>query len=153
MRRFVFALEAVLGVRERAEERRRETMLARRRELETARAEVKRLDAEYRAHADVLRGQHRSLDAGDLRLHYAHVEYLDRQITAQMRTVADRAAAFERARIELLTASKERKVVEKLKERRRDAHVAEEQRVEQKDVDDGNARRYDRTRAASEHAS
>lgn len=153
MRKFVFALEAVLGVRERAEERRRQTLLARQRELEAARAEVKRLDAEYRAHADVLRGQHRNLDAGDLRLHYAHVEYLDRQITAQMRTVADRAAAFERARAELLTASKERKVVEKLKERRRDAHVAEELRAEQKDMDDGNARRYDRTRAASEHAS
>lgn len=153
MRKFVFALEALLGVRARAEEQRRQTMLARQREVNAARAELKRLDAEYRAHADVLRGRHRSLDAGDLRLHYAHVEYLDRQITAQMRAVADRAAAFERARTELLVASKERKVVEKLKERRRDAHVAEELRVEQKDMDDGNARRYDRAHASSENAS
>lgn len=153
MRKFVFALEAVLGVRERAEEQRRQAMLVRQRELEAARAELKRLDGEYRAHADVLRGQHRSLDAGDLRLHYAHVEFLDRQITAQTRAIADRTAAFERARADLLAASKERKVVEKLKERRREAHHVEEMREEQQEMDDTNARRYDRAQAVAEHAS
>lgn len=153
MRKFVFALEAVLGVRERAEEKRQQAMMTRQHELDAARSLLRWLDTEYRAHADVLRGRHRSLDASDLRLHYAHVEYLDRQITAQLRVVAERTAAFERARAELLAASKERKVVEKLKERRREAHAVEEMRLEQKDVDDGNARRYDRVRATSENAS
>jgi flagellar export protein FliJ len=63
---------------------------------------------------------------------------------AQIRIVAERRVALDRARNELLEASKEKKVVEKLKERRREAHALEEQRMEQKELDDGNARRYGR---------
>ncbi len=54
------------------------------------------------------------------------------RIVAQIRIVAERRAALERARTDLLAASKEKKIVEKLKERRREAIRAEEMRMEQK---------------------
>ena len=110
-----------------------------------AKRELDRLDGEFRASSSRLQTEHKKYDAEELRLHYAHVQFLDRAIVAQIRTLAERRIALDRSREELLAASKDRKVVDKLKERRHDAYVSEELRIEQNELDDGNARQYGRS--------
>lgn len=143
-KRFQFALQPVLDLRKRVEDQKQQAMAIRQRHYDDARRELNRLNDEFRAYSLELRSRHRQLDAEELRAHYAHLQFLDRAIEAQIRVVAERQAALERARQELVAASKDRKVVDKLKERRRAAHEAEENRVEQIELDDGNARRHAR---------
>ncbi|MGH7716634.1 MAG: flagellar FliJ family protein [Vulcanimicrobiaceae bacterium] len=50
--------------------------------------------------------------------------------------------AVERAREVLVRATKDRKILNRLQERQREAFRAEELRVEQRELDDDNARRY-----------
>ena len=143
-KRFKFSLQPVLEQRRRVEEEKQQVVAQRQRELDRSEAELKRLNDDFRSSSESLRTNHRALDGEQLRLHYAHLQFLDRAITAQIRVVAERRVALDRARNDLLEASKERKVVEKLKERRHEAFVAEELRIEQNELDDGNARRFGR---------
>ncbi|HET9029705.1 MAG TPA: flagellar export protein FliJ [Candidatus Aquilonibacter sp.] len=144
MKKFVFALQPVLEQRKRVEEEKQQIVAQRKRAADEAEAELRRLNDEFREASDRLRNSHGDLDAEDLRLHYAHLQFLDRTIVSQIQVVAERRVALDRARNDLLAASKERKVVEKLKTRRKEAHQAEEARIEQNELDDGNARRYAR---------
>lgn len=145
MKKFRFTLAPVLEQRRRAEEEKQLAAAARKRALDDAQAELTRLNAEFKEHSQTLRTQHAHLDSRQLQSVYAHLQFLDRCTVAQIRIVAERRVAFERARAELLEAAKAKKVVEKLKERRKAAFLLEEQRVEQRELDDGNARRYGRT--------
>ena len=144
MKRFAFALQPVLDHRKRIEDEKQLVVAVRRRALDEAERERTRLNEEFRRHAAMLRERHRELQTSELQSIYAHLQFLDRCIIAQIRIVAERRIALDRARADLLDASKDKKVVEKLKERRREAFVREEQRVEQKELDDGNARREGR---------
>ncbi len=147
MKRFKFSLEPVLEHRKRIEDEKQQVVASRLRDLTEAESELKRLNAEFKENSDRLRSAHRGLDAESLRRHYAHGQFLDRCIVAQISVVAERRVSLERARADLLGATKERKVVDKLKEHRYLAHRAEESRIEQNELDDGNARRYGRTAA------
>lgn len=144
-RRFRFTLQPLLEQRKRVEDQRQQALALRQLALDGARSEFDRLDAEFRVSALSLRAQHGALEAEELRLHYAHLQYLDRAIVAQIRTVAERQVELDRARDDLLAASKDRKVVDKLKERRRQTHSDEEVRLDQRELDDGNARQYGRS--------
>ena len=143
-RKFAFALQPVLDHRKRIEDERKQTMALRQRALDEARRELQALNDEFRRHSLELRTRHRELEIEELRMHYAHLQFLDRSILAQSKVVAERQGAVERARRDLVEASKNRKVVDKLKERKRAVFVAEEMRVEQLELDDGNARRHGR---------
>ena len=143
-KRFVFALQPVLDHRKRIEDEKKQIVAIRMRAHDEAKCELDRLNVEFRRFARELRERHSELEVEELRLHYAHLQFLDRTIDAQIRVVAERAAALERARRDLVAASKNRKVVDKLKERRHTAHIAEEMRVEQIELDDGNARQHGR---------
>jgi flagellar protein FliJ len=145
MKKFRFTLQPVLEHRERFEDEKQQVVAHRKRAVDDAERELRRLNDEFRTRSERMRKEHRALGAEELRMQYAHMQFLDRAIVAQIRVVAERRVAFERARIELVEASKERKVVEKLKDRRREAHDAEEQRVAQNEIDDQNARRFGQT--------
>jgi len=144
VKRFTFALQPVLDHRKRIEDEKQLIVAARARSLDEAERELARLNEEFRRHSVMLREKHAKLETRELQSIYAHLQFLDRCIIAQIRIVAERRVALDRARTELLEASKEKKIVEKLKERRREGFVLEEQRIEQKELDDGNARRYGR---------
>ena len=144
MKRFNFALQPVLDHRKRKEDEKQLIVAARKRAVDEAEHELARLNEEFRSHTIALRTKHKQLDVREMQSFYAHLQFLDRCIVAQIRIVAERRVALDRARADLLAASREKKVVEKLKERRREAFVLEEQRIEQKELDDGNARRYGR---------
>jgi flagellar FliJ protein len=144
MKKFAFRLQPVLEHRERIEDEKQQTLAVKQRALDESERELARLNDDFRAHANGLRERHKALTADELRLHYAHLQFIDRSIVAQIHVVAERRVALDRARIDLLAASKDRKVVEKLKDRRREAHSVEELRVEQNELDDANARSYSR---------
>ena len=139
-KKFAFALQPVLEHRKRIEDQKQQVVAVRQRAWDDARHELDRLNDEFRANARDLRERHRELGVEELRLHYAHLQFLDRTIDSQIKVLAERQVALDRARKDLIAASKNRKVVDKLKERRRSAFIAEELRVEQIELDDGNAR-------------
>lgn len=148
-KRFKFPLQPVLDQRERVEEQKQQVVAQRRRSLDDAEAELASLNDQFRENSDALRSSHRGFDAEELRMHYAHLSYLDRVILAQIRVVAERRVMLDRARADLLGASRDRQVVEKLKERRHEAFVIEEMRVEQNELDDANARRHGRAQLST----
>jgi flagellar protein FliJ len=147
MKRFTFRLQPVLDHRKRIEDQKQLVVAARARSLDEAERELARLNEEFRKHSMMLRDGHKKFETRELQCIYAHLQFLDRCIVAQIRIVAERRVALDRARTDLLEASKEKKIVEKLKERRREGYVLEEQRMEQKEIDDGNARRHWRGQA------
>lgn len=142
MKKFRFALEPVLDQRRRIEEAKQQILAQKLLELQKAEDELRELHGQYAKNSDALRDGHQHFSTEDLRLYYAHLEYLDRAITTQHAIIAQRKSAVERARLELLEAAKERKAIEKLKERKHAEWVANAARVEQNDLDDSNARRF-----------
>jgi len=146
-RRFRFALDPVLEHRKRIEDRRKQELAIGQLALNEATAELLRLLEEFRKNSNILREDHKSFDVEQLRLHYAHLEFLDRAITAQEAVVAQRKAEHAQLRLSLLEASKEKKALDKLKARRQEAHTSAEALVDQRELDDSNARRYSRSTA------
>jgi len=144
IKKFKFVLEPVLGHRERIEDEKQQVYGERRRELTLAQEELARLNGEFKRHSSTLREGHKSLNSEQLRAHYAHLEYLDRCITMQHGVVSQRRIAVERARGDLVEASKDRKVIEKLKDKRFEEHRALEAAFEQKELDDANNRQHAR---------
>lgn len=149
--RFRFTLTPVLELRERVE---------RERAADHAMALAEQLTAERRrdelcerrdALRDDLVREHGGLDVTTLRATYAHLDYLDRGIIEADAEIVTRRAATEGARLALVAAAKDRKVLETLRDRRREAHDAEVALADQRDLDDLNARSFDR--AALEGAS
>lgn len=142
MRKFKFSLEPVLDHRERIEDEKQQIFAARQHELRDAEQELARLNGDFKRFSTALREDHAQLSTEELRWHYAHLEFLDRCITMQHAVISQHRAAVERARQDLVEASKDRKVMEKLKDKRRGEHQALEASIEQKELDDANNRRF-----------
>jgi flagellar FliJ protein len=143
MGKFRFTLEPVLDHRERIEDEKQLVLAQRQLDLKAAEDELARLNGEFKRYSTALREDHAKLSTEELRWHYAHLEYLDRCMTMQHGIIFARRAAVERARVELVDASKDRKVIEKLKDRRYEEHRAAQAAQEQKELDDTNNRRHD----------
>lgn len=126
MPRFVFSLEPLLERRARTEEERRQIFAIRQRAYDQAVRELSRIGRELAAgpHADC-----------------ALLRFLSRAIETQAGIVAQRRAAVECARHELIAAVRERRVLEKLRERRVRAFDAAQARREELELDEANARR------------
>ena len=144
MARFRFRLDPVLDQREHAENERA---------ADHARALADQLTAQ-RVHdelldkRDALRGQllaeHAAFDAETLRATYAHLDYLDRALAASQQRVDACLAETERARERLVDAAKDRKVLSTLKDRRRETFDRDAALAEQRELDDANARAFER---------
>jgi flagellar FliJ protein len=143
--KFKFELEPVLSHRERIEHERA---------AEHSRALEEQLRAERSrdelcGKRDVLRarlvGEHASFDVETLRSTYLHLDYLDRAIVAAQQRCDARASETEQARQRLVDAAKDRKVLETLKDRRREAFELDAAIAEQRELDDQNARAFERT--------
>lgn len=141
MKKFAFSLEPVLEHRERIEDEKTRIFGERQRELQAAQDELARLHGDFKRYSDALRDGHRTLATEELRWHYAHLEYLDRRITMQHAIISQRRLEAERARADLVDASKDRKVIEKLKDKKLREHRSRQAALEQKEFDDANSRR------------
>ncbi len=145
MRSFKFMLKPVLDQRERIEDEKQQAFAARQTELKAAQDELARLNGEFKRYSVALREGHATLTSEELRRHYAHLEYLDRCMVMQHAAISQHKIAVEKARKDLVGASKDRKVIEKLREKRFEEHQAMEAAFEQKELDDSNARRREKT--------
>jgi flagellar FliJ protein len=147
-RTFDFSLQPLLDRRACVEEEKKQVLALRQRACDEAARKLKHLNDELSSRTDAFRQSARALPPGDLRVHDAHLRFLQEAIEAQARIFSDRHVAVERATEELIAASRERKVVEKLKERRRrdfDARASREGEIE---LDESNARQHERLRLA-----
>ncbi|MBV9407905.1 MAG: flagellar export protein FliJ [Candidatus Eremiobacteraeota bacterium] len=142
--KFAFQLQPVLGHRERIEQERAG---------DHARALADQLAAASQrdqiiGKRDALRlrliQEHTQFDAETLRASYTHLDYLDRAIVVAQQRVDACVAVTERARLKLVDAAKDRKVLETLKERRREAFELDAARADQRELDDQNARAHER---------
>ncbi|MDQ6930294.1 MAG: flagellar export protein FliJ [Candidatus Eremiobacteraeota bacterium] len=142
---FKFALQPVLEHRKRIEEERQQELAAAQSALNAAMVELRDLNQQFRATSVSLREAHGSFDGEQLRLHYAHLEFLDRAVSIAQALVSQRKLEHEEVRLRLLEAAKEKKALEKLKGRRKEAHALAQRQYEQNEMDDSNARRYSRS--------
>lgn len=126
MPRFVFTLAPLLDRRARIEDERKQILALAQRAYDDAVRELGRLGHE--------------LAAGPFADH-ALLRFLSRAIETQSGAVAECRAAVERARHELIAASRARRTLEKLAERRRRAFDAAESRLEELELQEANARR------------
>jgi flagellar FliJ protein len=152
MGRFVFTLQPVLAHRERIESERQVVFAAaaaRLRDEEEIRAEFV---ARREAMRLRLRTRHHEMDADELRASYAHCDFLDRAILAQSVVVQEARGVVEAERARLIDATKDKKILETLKDHRREAFDVEAAALEQRETDDINARRFDRDHATRETA-
>lgn len=144
MARFVFRLAPVLRYRERIEEEKKLLLAAAQRTLADAEAERQRLRDRREALARELVHGHRALDAETLRMTYAHLDFLARELNAADWRVAQCEQAVNAAREVLVRASKDRKILDRLRERARENFNREQLRLEQHDLDEANSHRYAR---------
>ena len=145
MARFTFNLQPVLGHRERLEGEQQIQLAVAMTHLRDAERYRDALIGRREAMRAELNLRHNQMDVVELRATYAHCEYLDREIATQ-HGVVDRvrqAADVERAK--LVRATMDKKVLETLKTRRRETFEVEAAVVEQNQLDDINARIFDRT--------
>lgn len=138
MKRFTFSLDPALAFRRSVEERERRAFADAQSALQAALAERDRLHSAFKMRAASFRPEGRLCEGEDLRLHYAHLELLDRAICLQHDLVAQRRAAVEQARCKLLEAQKNCRVLEKLKSRRYMQHLSEAGAMEQREIEDAN---------------
>lgn len=140
MRRFRFRLARLLDIRERVEEERRATLGAAREALARACAEHSRLERERTGVmvrlADVDRPG-ASAARHDLLLYQKHLEQC---IVAAVGEIAARRREETEAIAALQSAVRDRKVLGQLRERRRQEHRKETDRLEQIESDESAAR-------------
>lgn len=151
MPRFVFRLAPVLRQRERIEDEKKQLLAEALRALREAETELSALRTRRESIAREVASEHAELDGETLRITYAHLDFLTREIRAADQRVVERTTAAGLAREALVDASKDRKVMDRLRERQHEVFKQEELRLEQRDLDDANARRF--ARAAREEAS
>ncbi len=144
MTRFRFRLEPVLDHRERIERERAGEHARKLAEQLEAQRVLEDLIARRDATRSKLTREHTTIDATMLRAAYTHLEYLDRAIVATEQRVDACADETERARLDLVGAAKDRKVLETLKDRRREAFELDAALADQREMDDLNARLFER---------
>ncbi|MBV9737270.1 MAG: hypothetical protein JO177_03780 [Candidatus Eremiobacteraeota bacterium] len=127
---FRFRLQALLDYRASVEMTLRAQAAARDRERAEVQARLVQLDLELQENDR----------AADLRGRALRQEYLARAIEAQQRIAHDREEALATASVRLREATKETKALERLRERRWKEHRDDEERAEEAELDESNAR-------------
>jgi flagellar FliJ protein len=141
--KFEFRLQPLLDWRKRVEQEKQRDFAAIGRIVEDCTLELERLADVRRQCTKQLGESARTRSPADLRLFDAHLRSLEAAMSAQRQRRYELEADWRRLRDELILANRERRVIEKLKERRRRAFEAEEARREEIELDETNARRYD----------
>lgn len=138
MARFVFKLEAVLRQRRSVEDQRRGEFAAAQREVVRLEAELRALNDSASSVADDLRANRLTgrLDLNFLTAHRRYAQAMQRKGMELVQQIALRRRDAEKAQAALAEAMKQRKVVEKLKERQRERWLADENRREAAQTDE-----------------
>ena len=127
--KFRFGLQPLLELRRRIEEEQRQSYAARRREIDDNAREVRRLTTELRA---ALTGE----------FSVAQLACVDAAINARRCRSGALEADLAQAQAALVVASRDRRVIEKLLERRRRAFEAQRARREEEEIEEANRRTH-----------
>ena len=138
---FRFSLEQVLVYREQQEDEASVQYARCRAELLEAQTRLKNLEQQALEH-EQQRLNERMSDASTFWLHEQYSKGLREDIVRQNRHVEQLASMTEEARLHLVACAKERKILEKLKEKRAKRHAQEERYAEQKSYDETAQIRY-----------
>jgi flagellar FliJ protein len=140
MTRFVFPLQPLLDERRRKEEEKRLAFARIKLARDERSRELDRFAAALSVRGRALYECAMTGSTANLRLYDANLCYLERVLQSRERSDAQSAPAFDRAAAELLDANRDRRLVEKLRERRLQEFEREEARRDELELDEANAR-------------
>jgi flagellar export protein FliJ len=150
MQKFAFRLDPVLDHRQRLEDEQQRAFAA----ALSVQVAAERLRDDYIARRAEMREklltEHGTMESIDLRATYAHCDYLDRAIVAQQVVIDQAKVKTEAERAKLIIKVQDKKVLEVLKERRRETHESEQIANEQRESDEINSRHYVRVATTGE---
>jgi len=144
MARFSFRLDPVLAHRRRLEDEQQLVFATAMQRLVEAESLRNDYVARREAIGERIKHEHVAMSVDELRAAYAHCEYLDRAIETQKRVIAEARRIADGERAVLLEKTKDKKILETLREHRRIAFELENASLEQREIDEINARRFDR---------
>ncbi|MEK7468284.1 MAG: flagellar export protein FliJ [Planctomycetota bacterium] len=141
MKRFEFRLESLLNLRRAAEEGAKRAFGIARQAADVQAGEVARFEeAESRAVTELRSAQGaRELRVTDLLAHQRHIAALERRAGIERQRLAELRAASEKARALLSASMKERKALDRLRERRASEWTVEMLKDEQRSIDEASA--------------
>lgn len=146
MPKFTFKLESLLDYRKRLEESCKTEMNDALERLEKERQRLDALETVYvRNSEEINEIKEKGPDVMELGLYYAYLNGLTERISKQKEVVSELASDFERKREKLLESSKDKKAVEKLRERSLDEFRQKMEKEEQKATDDIVSTRFKRS--------
>lgn len=149
MKKFKFKLDAVLKLRQRLEDELKKQLADLKKSMEFEIALLTKYRNEKLACQKELKALRSSaLDMKKIIMHENYLELLGARIEVQIVRVAEAKEAVELKRGELLEASKDKKAVEKLYEKKYDEHMTTLRKAEQKYIDEISTMRF--TRQAGE---
>jgi flagellar FliJ protein len=132
MPKFVFQLDAVLRHRKMIEEQRMRELGAAQSEMAKMQAELRAMDETTRSVSDDLRDNRLTgqLDMSFIAAHRRYVLAMQRKALALAQRMAAQQQVVDAARAKLAEAAKQRKIIEKLKERQHERWKSEQSRKE-----------------------
>jgi flagellar FliJ protein len=137
MPRFVFKLEGLLRNRRRVERQRQRDLAILQRQARRLEEELRELGAAMtRANQQARNSLVGRLDLAFLAAHRRYLAVMQRNGQALIQKIASLGPQIEASRQALTAAAKDRKVIEKLRERRRELWLADEAKREQADLDE-----------------
>ncbi len=143
MAKFAFRLQSYLNLKEKLEEQKKlEYGKALAKLEEERKLKVSMENEKEETIASFKKGVSGAINSMEIQSFNNHIELLKRQIKQQEKVIAAAEKFVDTKRQELVEAVKNRKMLEKLKEKAKDEYIIEEKLGEQKIVDEVTSYRY-----------
>lgn len=143
MARFRFSMENLLNMKEKLEEQEKNNYSQANMRLQQAEEELRLTQIRYDEKQQILRGKMRAaLNVQEIRQMEQGLKVLEEYEKQQIKMVEQRQRELNLAREKLYEARKERKTFEKLKEKAFQLFLEEENKKEQKEIDELVSYRY-----------
>lgn len=153
-KRFRFNLEAVLRYREITEDRRKREYMEANRAVTEERLRREEMQRERTAmQEEIVRGFEKQEPFQSVVANYNTVGRLENEVAASRRREQQLQGELEIRRKAMVAASMDKKVMESLKERRKEEFIKEEDRMEQITLDDLSIQQQSRRRREEAHAA
>lgn len=138
MARFHFELEGVLRQRKNAEQVAQREYATATQALVTLQEQLRRLDEGVKAVADDMRANHLTgvLDVNMIAAHRRYVVAMERNALELARQIAEAQANVQKAHAKLVDAARQRKTIEKLKDKQFERWIADQYKRENADLDE-----------------
>jgi len=131
--KFIFSMQSLLSLKSRMEEQKKQEFGEAINKLEQEKSFLEGLNMEKEHTLLKLRESvNGKISPTDFKNFNNYVEVLKKRIVAQMGVIIETEKYVEKKRLELVEATKERKMLDKLKEKKHEEYIEEEKKQEQK---------------------